>query len=260
MTNVYGTITMTKIFSSLFSDPSQPQILSDTEDMLNILSLNRIELRNSPPESLYSPTQVKRPLPQMSHSPPELLHSPPRSLTNQIEHQIIHTTPVARSQSNLDTLFKSRKLKLDSEINDNNKSKSQVGQKFQLQRQYSCKDVPEKLPKTNDNGIRHSASEINLNNIKSRPNSRKNSFSKPSRNTTNIPNISRIPNPLNNKTNENHVSASKNEVLKANDVNSTSTHYHSTKSSEVEQKPSLVKVPVDKPIGLDLEEFLPVSF
>lgn len=228
--------------------------------MLSIISLNRIELRNSPPQSLYSPSQVKRPVPQISHSPPELLHSPPRSLTSQItsnDVNIINSTPIARSQSNLDTVYKSRKLKLDSEENDNNKNKTQVGQKFQLQRQYSCKDVPEKLPKTNDNGIKHSASEVSLNNVKSRPNSRKNSFSKPSRNTTNIPNVSRIPNLLNCKTVENHVNANKNEVHRQSENNTSSTYYH--KSSDLEHKPSLVKVPVDRPIGLDLEEFLPVS-
>lgn len=268
---------------SLFSDPTQPQILSDNEDLTNIIPINRIELRNSPPQPLYSPPQVKRPIPQVpqvphiSHSPPELLNSPPRSLTEQLEpSQVISATPIARSQSNLDSVYRSRKLKLDSENIDNNKNKNQILSKYQLQRQYSCKDVPEKLPKNHDNnGIKHSTSEINLNNVRSSNtnNTRKNSFSnnKPSRNASNsnIPNVSRIPNPRNlDKNNDIHNSNPKNDVHRTNQNNATdivninsTQHYHTVqRSSELtENKPGLVKVPVDKPIGLDLEEFLPVS-
>lgn len=255
------------------SDPTQPQILSDAEDVLNIIPINRIELRNSPPQPLYSPPQVKRPIPQVpkvphiSHSPPELLNSPPRSLTEKLENPVITATPIARSQSNLDSVYKSRKLKLDSDIDNNKNKNTQIGQKYQLQRQYSCKDVPEKLPKNHDNnGIKHSASEINLNNIKQgnqTNQSRKNSFSKTSRNTLNIPNVSRIPNP-HAKNNDTHtvVNSVKIEVHRTNNdlANLNSAHhYHNIKSSEPEKKASLVKVPVDKPIGLDLEEFLPVS-
>lgn len=240
------------------SDPAQPQILSEPEEMFSILSL-----RTSPPQSLYCPTQVKRPEPQISHSPPELLNSSPKSLTNESDSKIVTSSPISRSQSNLDNVFRSRKLKVDSDIvtNDNNKNKTQVGQKYQLQRQYSNKDIPEKLQKNNDNGIKHSASEVNINNIKTRPTSRKNSFSKPSRNSTSIPNVSRIPNPLVNKSNDNHIgSATKNDAYRSPEtINSTTTHYHSIKSSESEQKPALVRIPVDKPVGLDLEEFLPVS-
>lgn len=151
-------------------------------------------------------------------------------------------------------------MKLESEAvtNDNNKNKTQVGQKYQLQRQYSCKDVPEKLPKNNDNGIKHSTSEVNLNqgsNLKiNRPTSRKNSFSKPSRNQP-VPNVSRIPNPVSSKGTEN-----RDYVPMKNDpkdeVHTPVTHFGKLPD---EPKVSLVRTPLDRPVGLDLEEFLPVS-
>lgn len=216
-------------------------------------------MRTSPPnKNFYSPPQLKRPVPQISHSPPELLNSPPRSLNNQNDNRILNSTPISRSQSNLDTVFKSRQSKLDTEVtNDKNKNKTQLSQKYQIQRNYSNKDIPENLPKHNDNGIKHSASEVNLSNFKiNRPVSRKNSFSK-NRNATSIPNVSRIPSSVSNK-NENHKNES--STLMKNEEYSTPVSTHFTKSSvDVETKPSLIKTPLDRPVGLDLEEFLPVS-
>lgn len=174
---------------------------------------------------------------------------------------------------------------------ENNKAKTQLPQKYELQRQYSCKDVPEKLPSNinnNNNGIKHSASEANLNSSKvTRPISRKNSFSKPSRNSS-IPNISRIPNPVSNKNSDDHNFKKPESVkssgkygdehgfrkpdapkpLKLNDeygykrsdpVDIYVATKPSFRSSPEYEKVPIVPTPSDKPIGLDLEEFLPVS-
>lgn len=202
----------------LFIDPAEPQILGDitTTDCFEALSLDNY--RNSPPTNLnLSPTQY------------------------------------SRSKSNLDQVYISRLTKQQDRENilpNINKTKPiQQQQRFSLQRQNSCKDVPEKLPKTNS--IKHSVSEANINkgSLSSRTSStRKNSFSKPSRNSSSVPNVSKIPQ-VNGTTKQQY-----------RNFNNPVDIYVKTKISPDEspsEENEFVPISVDKPVGLDLDDFLP---
>lgn len=76
-----------------------------------------------------------------------------------------------RSKSNLDQVYHSRLTKQQNNrenilLNNNKSTKMGNGGKFALQRQSSCKDVPEKGSKsvqTQANSIKHSVSEVNIN-------------------------------------------------------------------------------------------------
>lgn len=124
-------------------------------------------------------------------------------------------------------------------INKDLKVKSQLSPKFNLQRQSSCKDVPEKLPKNN---IKHSSSDASLSrssNIFSRNTSRKNSFSKASRNSS-VPNVSRIPT----------TPKAPEKLMPPPDLYVT--------TPEVEKNEECVPTTFDRPVGLDFNDFLPV--
>lgn len=122
---------MKKIFVFTFSDPAAPQILSNiNSDSFEALSLDNTvnNYRNSPPPA-------------------------------------INTNKYSRSKSNLDQVYVSRLVKQQNRENIlPNINKTKPVAKFALQRQSSCKDVPEVVPKTGS--IKHSVSEANINNGK----------------------------------------------------------------------------------------------
>lgn len=305
------------------ADPSEPQILSAPEDDYTSFTLHQLSINNdnsSPPRIRYSPPQIKKTSPRTPRlSPPESYSSPPRSLNSEPENRIPTSTPYSRSQSNLEQIFKSRDR--DNKIaNHTNKLKnSQSPPKYDLQRQYSCKDVPEKLPSTlnhnnnnnsNNNGIKHSVSDVNINsNFTRYTRSRKNSFSNTTSNVqssrhshqsqsnrnSSISNLSRIPNPVPSKLNDDHnfkrpdslkpshkyASSPEEPMFKKPDppkpLNLKHEEYSYKRSDPVDiqisagpspkqklspeyERTSFVPTPSDRPIGLDLEEFLPVSF
>jgi katanin p80 WD40 repeat-containing subunit B1 len=132
-----------------------------------------------------------------------------------------------------------------------------LGFRFYLQRQSSCKDVPESAPK-NNSIIKHSVSEANISktSMSSRSSSRKNSFSRSSRNSS-VPNVSKIP--------MNSARTEKNGPVKAPPSYITSTPVDIYVNSKIspDSSPSeeveFVPVSIDRPVGLDLDDFLPVS-
>lgn len=134
-----------------FLDPAEPQILVDVKaETFEALSLDAITYDSSPPQP-----------------PPPVLSS----------------TTYPRSKSNLDQVYYGHLAKQERETiipdtDRTNTQKTKKVQKLSLQRQSSCKEVPEKISK--NNAIRHSVSEMNINKstTTSRVSSRKNSFSK----------------------------------------------------------------------------------
>lgn len=253
------------------ADPSEPQILSAPEDDYTSFTLHQLSINNdnsSPPRIRYSPPQIKKTSPRTPRlSPPESYSSPPRSLNSEPENRIPTSTPYSRSQSNLEQIFKSRDR--DNKIaNHTNKLKnSQSPPKYDLQRQYSCKDVPEKLPSTlnhnnnnnsNNNGIKHSVSDVNINsNFTRYTRSRKNSFSNTTSNVqssrhshqsqsnrnSSISNLSRIPNPVPSKLNDDH-------NFKRPDSLKPSHKYASSPEEPMFKKPD-----PPKPLNLKHEEY-----
>lgn len=208
-----------------FLDPTEPQILGEIpSESFEALSLdNNINYRQSPPPQLNS-------------------------------------SPYSRSKSNLDQVYVSRLSKQDREnvLPNTNKVKTQSFQKFNLQRQSSCKDVPEKLPKSNNN-IKHSVSDAVLSkssNVSSRNISRKNSFSRPSRNSS-VPNVSRIPTSA--RPVEKPVPIKPIPVIPNAPVDIYVTPVSTKLSPEEKPQDEYVPTAVDKPVGLILDDFLPVS-
>lgn len=297
------------------ADPSEPQILSAPEDDYTSFTLHQLSLNNdnsSPPRIRYSPPQIKKTSPRTPRlSPPESYSSPPLSLNSEPENRITTSTPYSRSQSNLEQIFKSRDRDNIKIANHTNKSPP----KYDLQR-LSCKDVPEKRTlnhnnNNNNNGIKHSVSEANINSHFTRyTRSRKNSFSNTTSNVqssryhqsaqsnrnSSISNLSRIPNPVPNKLNDDHnfkrpevlnkpspkyASSPDEPMFKKPDppkpLNLKHEDYSYKRSDPVDiqitagpspkqklspeyERTAFVPTPSDRPIGLDLEEFLPVSF
>ncbi|KAJ3661231.1 hypothetical protein Zmor_005637 [Zophobas morio] len=230
-----------------YSDPAEPQILADiTTDNFEALSLDN-NINN------YTP--------------------PPAVMSSQY----------SRSKSNLDQVYVSRLTKQQDRENivpSSNKNKQQVPQqpqpqqqqqqqqppppqhmqtpRFHLQRQSSCKDVPESSPKSNSI-IKHSVSEANISKTtmssKNNNSSRKNSFSRPSRNSTStsVPNVSKIP------TNS---ARTGDKTVKSPPSYITSTPVDIYVSSKISPDNSpteeeFVPVSIDRPVGLDLDDFLP---
>ncbi|CAG9825798.1 unnamed protein product [Phaedon cochleariae] len=167
-------------------------------------------------------------------------NSPPRLTTSHYE----------RSKSNLDQVYNSRQQNRENILPEMNKTKTTV--KFVgLQRQSSCKDVPEKAPKASN--IRHSVSEVNINKglLSSRNSSRKNSFSKPSRNSS-VPNVSKI-------TNSNSA-----KIIEKSSIKPTFTPVDIYVNSRIspeerheEEDEDFIPIAIDRPVGLDLDDFLP---
>ncbi|KAF5302116.1 hypothetical protein FQA39_LY10451 [Lamprigera yunnana] len=194
-------------------DPTEPQILGE----LNLESFEAASLDNS--------------INCRNHSPLPLYNS----------------TPYSRSKSNLDQVYN----ETTNQDNENalpkiNNMKQQSYQKFNLQRQSSCKDVPEKLP---NNNIKHSVSEATLgrnSNMQStRTASRKNSFSKPSRNSS-VPNVSKIP-----------TTAKQEKVASIKSLSDDIYSCDNTKVLPDERLSEYIPATVDKPVGLDMDDFLP---
>ncbi|XP_060517418.1 katanin p80 WD40 repeat-containing subunit B1 [Cylas formicarius] len=204
-------------------NPAEPQILGDTatEENFEALSLdnNLNNYHNSDPPTI-APNQY------------------------------------SRSKSNLDQVYLSRLTRQQERENlqTTNANRIKNVPKFNLQRQGSVKDVPEKVPK--GAGIKHSASEANINKgySSSRNVSRKNSFSKPSRNSS-VPNVSitKATNGarINDKPAIRPVSISNQPV----DI-----YVRSSKLSPDEvpvEEPEFIPTYIDKPVGLELDDFLP---
>lgn len=179
-------------------------------------------------------------------------YSPPSTYTS---------TKYSRSKSNLDQVYVSRLTKQqdrENNISNINKNKNQQlsTPRFYLQRQSSCKDVPENTSKTSSI-IKHSVSDANIskNSLSSRNSSRKNSFSKPSRNSS-VPNVSKIPSARNIdkvvpvKTQLSYITSTSEDGYVSSKLSPDSSP-----SEEVE----FVPVSIDRPVGLDLDDFLPVS-
>lgn len=130
--------------------------------------------------------------------------------------------------------------------------------RFNLQRQSSCKDVPETTPKPSSI-IKHSISEVNISKsttTSTRNSSRKNSFSKPSRNSS-VPNVSKIPM---NSARNNDKSILNNKISPTYITSPPVDIYVNSKISPDNTPPGEEFVPValDRPVGLDLDEFVPV--
>ncbi|KYB27617.1 Katanin p80 WD40 repeat-containing subunit B1-like protein [Tribolium castaneum] len=203
-----------------YSDPTEPQILAEIPtDNFEALSLdNNINC-----------------------------YSPPPAFTS---------SQYSRSKSNLDQVYVSRLTKQqdrENNISNINKNKNQLTTpRYYLQRQSSCKDVPENAPKANNSIIKHSVSDANISksSISSRNSSRKNSFSRPSRNSTSVPNVSKIPSARNSE----KVAPVKTYITPTpEDVFVSSKLSPDSPSEEVE----FVPMSMDRPAGLDLDDFLP---
>ncbi|KAG5876724.1 hypothetical protein JTB14_015513 [Gonioctena quinquepunctata] len=196
-------------------DPSEPQVLGDIiTDSFEALSLdnNINNYKNSPPQ--------------------------------------LNSNHYSRSKSNLDQVYNSRQQNRENILPNINKTKP--APKFALQRQSSCKDVPEKVPKASN--IKHSVSEANINkgSVSSRNSSRKNSFSKPSRNSS-VPNVSKIPN-------LNSARIIEKGPVKPIALTPVDIYVNSRISPEerpIEEDEDFIPVSLDKPVGLDLDDFLP---
>lgn len=148
-------------------------------------------------------------------------------------------------------------------------------QKNNIRRQNSCKDVP------HNNGfglgLKHSVSEVNINRTTTQ--SRSNSFNKglsnapTSRkeisnrltNNRNSSNNSRIPN-FTNRSDKQPVRSNHHPppidvyVTPRNNVNRTSSYPMKQIEPDEKHHDDFVPMPVDKPVGLDFSDFLPVSF
>lgn len=172
------------------------------------------------------------------------------SLDNNVNYSqsppsVLSPTSYSRSKSNLDQMYINKFAKPE--------PKPQNYQRVDLHRQSSYKEVPEKIP--NNNNIRHSISDMNISKSvgSSKVPSRKNSFSKPHRNSS-VPNVTKIPNLQVGKNIEKPVNTMKTVAV------NTGRHidiYVSPKMSPTEDE--VIPVCAEKPVGLDMDDFLPVS-
>uniref|UniRef100_A0A6P7H0H7 Katanin p80 WD40 repeat-containing subunit B1-like n=1 Tax=Diabrotica virgifera virgifera TaxID=50390 RepID=A0A6P7H0H7_DIAVI len=164
----------------------------------------------------------------------------------------LNTNHYSRSKSNLDQLISYFLFDVSIAGQDNrenilpNINRSKPAAKFGLHRQSSCKDVPEKPPKPTSN-IKHSS-------LSSRASSRKNSFSKPSRNSTSVPNVSKVPNS----------NSARSSVVKSNTLPQVDIYVNSARVSPEEPTGGddnvFVPVSIDRPVGLDMDDFLPKNY
>lgn len=171
---------------------------------------------------------------------------------------VLSTSEYSRSKSNLDQVYYNHLTKQDREniLPDTDKiQKVQKVQKMGLQRQSSCKEVPEKISK--NNSIRHSVSEANINRstASSRMSSRKNSFSKVSA-LSGAQNLSKIPQtPFR--------AVDRTLPVKTVPLYSSTPIvdiYVSPKCSpETPPEEEFVPAMADEAYGLNINEFLPVS-
>ncbi|XP_050501448.1 katanin p80 WD40 repeat-containing subunit B1 isoform X2 [Diabrotica virgifera virgifera] len=167
----------------------------------------------------------------------------------------LNTNHYSRSKSNLDQVYENRQQRDNRENILPNINRSKPAAKFGLHRQSSCKDVPEKPPKPTSN-IKHSVSEANINkgSLSSRASSRKNSFSKPSRNSTSVPNVSKVPNS----------NSARSSVVKSNTLPQVDIYVNSARVSPEEPTGGddnvFVPVSIDRPVGLDMDDFLPKNY
>lgn len=161
---------------------------------------------------------------------------------------VLSPTAYSRSKSNLDQIYYSHLGKQEQPPDiEKPTQKTQKVQKLSLQRQSSCKEVPEKMSKSN--AIRHSVSEVNINKstVPSRVSSRKNSFSKGS--------LQKIP--------QTPLRAMDRTNIPVPFVSSTPIvdNYVSPKISPVTppEEDGFVPALPDEAYGLNINDFLPVS-
>lgn len=181
------------------------------------------------------------------------------------------TTTYSRSKSNLDQVYTSRLTRQeviqDQQQIPSNKHKIIQTQPQQTQNQksnYQRQGSRENAEKNHRNNlIKHSASDANLSKSSNQSSvkivsSRKNSFSKSSRNSS-VPNVNNTTSkiPLNSSRSERSVPKSIQIISSSPPTDS----YNSLKVSpdESSQEDDFVPVSNDRPVGLDLDDFLPVS-
>lgn len=166
---------------------------------------------------------------------------------------VLSPTAYSRSKSNLDQVYFTQLAKQERENILPNIEKPQKAPKVQrlnLQRQSSCKEVPEKISK--NNAIRHSVSVSDVSKaISSRTSVRKNSFSK-SVGLSGIPNLARV-----------RHSDRTNIPVKSVPLSSSTPIvdlYVSPKISPgTPPEEEFVPAMADEAYGLNINDFLPVS-
>lgn len=183
------------------------------------------------------------------------------SLDNNINYKVnkepVVSSPYSRSKSNLEQVYANKKVTQQNLLNTT-KSKTNIGSKYNLQRQSSCKENSEKTPR---NDIKQSRSDASINR---NSNAIPKLFSK--RNLSSIkthssPNISKSN--LNEKNNIKQSNIKSNQIIML-----TSNYSSSTITTAIQKRDSPDDSPIsdeylpnelDRPVGLTLEEFLPVS-
>ncbi|CAH0557594.1 unnamed protein product [Brassicogethes aeneus] len=211
-------------FAEKIVDPAAPQILGEiTSDSFEALSLdNNINNYHKSPPPASSPAQY------------------------------------SRSKSNLDQVYAS-KLTKENILPNINRTGRTVAPRYNLQRQSSCKDVPEKdkIP-TRSNNMRHSVSEdtnVNKGSMSSRVSLRKNSITSSRPVRTSVPNLTKVPPP--NSARTNRIDRVKLNLITNGDQVDI---YLPSKISPEERPPkeeSYVPVSIDKPVGIIFDDFLP---
>ncbi|KAL1493986.1 hypothetical protein ABEB36_009663 [Hypothenemus hampei] len=199
-----------------YNDPTEPQILGDhtLTESFEALSLdNTLNNHNNPPA--MSPNKY------------------------------------SRSKSNLDQVYLSRLSKQQDRENILPTAKTKVASKYNLQRQASVKETTERMrTKSQSDGMKHSASEANVNRgLKStRVAPRKNSFSKPIRNSI-VSNVTAIKNNIKN------VDPPKSLHI----VNPPVDLYVKKLSPDTPpiEENEFIPSCIDRPVGVDFDDFLP---
>ncbi|XP_022913549.1 katanin p80 WD40 repeat-containing subunit B1 [Onthophagus taurus] len=172
-------------------------------------------------------------------------------------------SPYTRSKSNLDQVYSTKIAKAEKDEVQTNKPKVQQAPKHAIQRQHSRGNAQEKTNNhRNNNAIKHSASDANisksLSSARQNNHVRKNSFSKPNR-ILSVPNVTSSKIPLNSNRSEHNVPKSV-PIMQTQPIDI----YVSPKSSPEESLQNnefddFIPVSIDKPVGLDLDDFLPKS-
>lgn len=174
-----------------------------------------------------------------------------------VPQTVINVANYTRSKSNLDQVYSSRNHKVDREnVLPSNRQKGQSLQKSNLLKQNNKDGGNDRTYKNNI--IKHSASEANINRGSTTavgPRSRKNSFTKPIR-QSNVFNNNSSKIPLNSARVEKAI-IKPIPIITATPVELYVSPKVSPDSSL--QDDDFVPVYISRPIGLDLDEFLPVS-
>ncbi|KAF7273298.1 hypothetical protein GWI33_013988 [Rhynchophorus ferrugineus] len=199
--------------SAIYQDPSEPQVLSNVPiENFEALSLDE-------------------------------------SVNNYRNSEQIVSSPVqySRSKSNLDQVYISRLAKQQDKDNNVSTVKVKPTMRFGYQRQTSVKEASERTrDKSLNSGIKHSSSEANITKggYNSRNASRKNSFSKPTRNTS-VPNVAPV---------------KSSPRITVEKTSPPAEIFSSTKLSPDDfpvDENEFIPVYNDRPVGIQFDDFLP---